>query len=221
MAGPRLDRGIGKGVVWSHAASLVTLSPIQRASAPRGGCHEHASGGHGEQLGVWMETATAESTGIGKAAQALTAALIAYAAQKDIVAKKEAEEVEGTLVAAMKAALDSCGISVQRYWNATLVGPDCRRFLEKREEIVGAIRAAMLSAKYGTPECNGFVQRHTSVLEPLDKVLHLTRKANALCPSLVRSPPLPRPAMRPGMRPTRIASPFRRILRTSTWEAST
>mmetsp|Transcript_17817 Transcript_17817/g.52740 ORF Transcript_17817/g.52740 Transcript_17817/m.52740 type:complete len:380 (+) Transcript_17817:120-1259(+) len=49
MAGPRLDRGIGKGVVWSHAASLVTLSPIQRASAPRGGCHEHASGGHGEQ----------------------------------------------------------------------------------------------------------------------------------------------------------------------------
>ena len=146
---------------------------------------------HRQQLGVWMETATAESTGIGKAAQALTAALIAYAAQKDLVAKKEAEEVEGTLVAAMKAALDSCGISVQRYWNATLVGPDCRRFLEKREEILGAIRAAMLSAKYWTPECDGFVQRHTSVLEPLDKVLHLTRKVNALCPSLVRSPPLP------------------------------
>ena len=53
-------------------------------------------------------------------------------------------------MAAMKAALDSCGISVQRYWNAILVGPDCRRFLEKREEILGAIRAAMLSAKYGT-----------------------------------------------------------------------
>ena len=146
---------------------------------------------HRQQLGVWMETATAERTGIGKAAQALSAALIAYAAQKDVVAKKEAEEVEGTLVAAMKTALDSCGISVQRYWNATLVGPDCRRFLEKSEEILGAIRAAMLSAKYGTQDCDDFVQRHTSVLEPLDTVLHLTRKVNALCPSLVRSPQLP------------------------------
>ena len=33
---------------------------------------------HRQQLGVWMDTATAERTGIGKAAQALTAALIAY-----------------------------------------------------------------------------------------------------------------------------------------------
>ena len=49
-------------------------------------------------------------------------------------------------MAAMKTALDSCGISVQRYWNATLVGPDCRRFIENSEEILGAIRAAMLSA---------------------------------------------------------------------------
>ena len=32
---------------------------------------------HHRQLGVWVETATAESTGLGKAAQALTAALIA------------------------------------------------------------------------------------------------------------------------------------------------
>ena len=63
-------------------------------------------------------------------------------------------------MAAVKAALDSCGISVQRYWNAIMAGQDCRRFLENREEFFDAIRTAMLSAEYGTQVCDSFVQRH-------------------------------------------------------------
>ena len=34
-----------------------------------------------------------------------------------------------TLTAAMKVILQKYKISVQRYWNATLVGPDVRKFL--------------------------------------------------------------------------------------------
>ena len=60
------------------------------------------------------------------AAAALRDAAAAFKVEeeKEHVAGVPADE--GVLVA---AAFNAAGISVQRYWNATLVGPDCRTLL--------------------------------------------------------------------------------------------
>ena len=80
----------------------------------------------------------------------------------------------------MKKQLDLVGISVQRYWAATLVGPDCRRFLQYYEKILQGIAADMESVGHPESECTDFVNRHTAVLKPLSTVLHLTRKTEML-----------------------------------------
>ena len=80
----------------------------------------------------------------------------------------------------MKKQLDLVGISVQRYWAATLVGPDCRRFLKHFVEILKGIAAKMKAVGHPESECIDFVNRHTAVLKPLDTVLHLTRKTEML-----------------------------------------
>lgn len=67
-------------------------------------------------------------------------------------------ECEDLLVAAMKAALEKWGISVQLYWNATLVGPDCRRFLSCHAAILGYRHAAMRAGKYDLADCDEFVK---------------------------------------------------------------
>ena len=38
--------------------------------------------------------------------------------------------IVGALTTLLRSALAKLGISVQRYWNATMVGPDVRKFLK-------------------------------------------------------------------------------------------
>mmetsp|Transcript_11631 Transcript_11631/g.23460 ORF Transcript_11631/g.23460 Transcript_11631/m.23460 type:complete len:262 (-) Transcript_11631:7-792(-) len=80
----------------------------------------------------------------------------------------------------MKVALNKWDISVQRYWNATLVGPDCNRFLKYCTQILADIRAVVVLEKCGGAECNSFVKRHADVLKPLGVVLRETRKVRML-----------------------------------------
>jgi len=117
---------------------------------------------------------------LGEAAAALSASIVAHRVEMCKLAAEPAVEREGKLVAAMKAALNKWGISVQRYWNATLVGPDCRRFLKHHTGILADIRAVMVLEKYGDAECDSFVKRHADVLKPLGVVLHETRKVRML-----------------------------------------
>ena len=70
------------------------------------------------------------------------------------------------------------GISVRRYWNGALVGPDCRRHLEKHDVILEDIRKGMLAARYGGTEARDFVDRHTAVLKELVVVSSITRRVN-------------------------------------------
>jgi hypothetical protein len=117
---------------------------------------------------------------LGEAAAALSASIVAHRVELGKLAVEPGVAREGKLVAAMKAALNKWGISVQRYWNATLVGPDCRRFLKHCTQILADIRAVMVLEKYGGAECDSFVKRHADVLRPLDVVLHETRKVRML-----------------------------------------
>ena len=88
----------------------------------------------------------------------------------------------GVLVAALKAALAKHNISVQRYWNGTLVGPDCRKLLQNYESVLAALSQAIQGSTsgWGAVEAERFVYRHTAVLKPLATISHLTRAPRKL-----------------------------------------
>jgi hypothetical protein len=83
---------------------------------------------------------------------------------------------KGKLVGLMKYVLGMQGTSVQRHGNGALVGPDCRRLLEKPDVILGDIRKGMMVARYGETEARDFVNRHTVVLKKLAVVSSITRR---------------------------------------------
>ena len=85
---------------------------------------------------------------------------------------------EGALVGLMKHVLGTHGISVQRYWNGALVGPDCRRLLENHEAILEAIRQGMVAARHSGGDAKDFVNQHTSVMKELVVVSSFTRRVN-------------------------------------------
>ena len=85
---------------------------------------------------------------------------------------------EGALVGLMKHVLGTHGISVQRYCNGALVGPDCRRLLENHEAILEAIRQGMVAARHSGGDAKDFVNRHTSVMKELVVVSSFTRRVN-------------------------------------------
>jgi hypothetical protein len=70
-------------------------------------------------------------------------------------------------------------ISVQRYWNATLVEPGVRRFLTAYVAILEAL-AAKKSASKGAAAAAEFTATHSRVLEQLQVVRHLTRTIDML-----------------------------------------
>ena len=61
----------------------------------------------------------------------------------------------GTLTMCFRTALAKRGISVQRYWNATMVGPDVRKFLQWFAEILAEVRDAM-APLHGPTKANKF-----------------------------------------------------------------
>ena len=97
----------------------------------------------------------------------------------DTEVEQSADNVnEGALVALMMHVLGKHGISVQRYWNGALVGPDCRHLLEMHKEILEDIRKGMVAAQYGASEATDFLEKHTSVLKELLVVSGHTRRVN-------------------------------------------
>jgi hypothetical protein len=71
---------------------------------------------------------------------------------------------------------------VQRDWNATLVGPDCRTLLARYPAILAFVRAA-IAAKCGGTEAADFVERHSRVLAPLALVSSGTRWVTGKLPN--------------------------------------
>jgi hypothetical protein len=85
---------------------------------------------------------------------------------------------EGVLVALFKFVLGKHGISIQRYWNGALVGPDCRRLLENHASILKYVRKGIVAAGFGEAEARDFVDTHTAVLKELVVVSRLTRRVD-------------------------------------------
>ena len=127
-----------------------------------------------------LEEAAKKSTVLLDAMKLLASSIVAFKNLKTMVDMHIPTEVWNVLAGSLKKQLDLVGISVQRYWAATLVGPDCRRFLQYYEKILQGIAADMESVGHPESECTDFVNRHTAVLKPLSTVLHLTRKTEML-----------------------------------------
>ena len=87
----------------------------------------------------------------------------------------------GALTAAMKVILQKYKISVQRYWNATLVGPDVRKFLLSHGLIIAEL-AAKIAEVEGPAAAAKFSVRHLRVLKELTIVSHPTRTTEMLTP---------------------------------------
>jgi hypothetical protein len=94
-------------------------------------------------------------------------------------AKMRPREAHSQLTAVMKKILKGHHISVQRYWNATLVGPDVRRFLTAYVAILEAL-AAKNPASKGAEAAAEFTATHSRVLEQLQVVSHFTRTIDML-----------------------------------------
>ena len=129
----------------------------------------------------------AGATALITAKDAVVAARAAVEAEEFTQAAKAATDgneaaTGGVLIAAMKSTLQEHHISVQRYWNATLVGPDVRRFLAAYEAILETL-AAKITASNGQQIAAEFNARHSAVLKQLAVASHLTRKTESSRPS--------------------------------------
>ena len=136
--------------------------------------------GSEEEANSLMETATTKAVALVGAVQALVAGVTMFkhlAAEVDVATE---EVLPNQLAGLLKKHLDLQGISVQRYWANTLVGPDCRKFLKNFRAILEGIKADMVAAGHKEKEGDDFVKKHSAVLQPLDTVLHLTRKTEML-----------------------------------------
>jgi len=109
---------------------------------------------------VFAARASVEAEEVAKAAKA--------------AAKGKEAAAGGALTAAMTENLKVHHISVQRNWNAILVGPDVRRFLTAYVAILEAL-AAKISASKGAAAAAEFTATHSRILGQLQVVSHFTR----------------------------------------------
>jgi hypothetical protein len=79
----------------------------------------------------------------------------------------------------MKEFLKEHHISMLRFWNATLVGPNIRRFLAAYVTILEAF-AAKKSASKGASTAAEFTATHSRMLEQLQVMSHLTLTTDVL-----------------------------------------
>lgn len=116
------------------------------------------------------DTVTALST-------ALASLVGARVLLQELIASAEGEECGstcGVLTAALKGALQFYCISMQRYWNGTLVGPDVRKLLRVYQQVLRII-ADKMAEIHGDAEATRFFDRYSSVFKHLDIISHLTR----------------------------------------------
>ena len=91
-------------------------------------------------------------------------------------------DAHSQLTAAMKEIIKVHHISVQRYWIATLVGPDVRRFLTAYVAILEALAAKKTPSK-GAAAAAECTATHSRVLEQLQVMSHFTRTIDMLSTS--------------------------------------
>ena len=98
----------------------------------------------------------------------------------------EAADVEGglgkkggVLTALHRKLMNDHGISPQQYWNGTLTGNHCRKYLQCHREILGKLRDA-IETTHAKATGDLFFARFSSVLKELDVIGHYARATRFL-----------------------------------------
>ena len=98
--------------------------------------------------------------------------------------KDTSKKKGGVVTKAYTDAMARHNINPQKYWNGTLVGPDCRRYLEHYEDILLLVKAAIIEnegAGIGEPKATASYNRHCAVLKHLAAIVtHYSRKNELL-----------------------------------------
>ena len=85
---------------------------------------------------------------------------------------------DSDLIDKFERLLQKWGISVQKYWSGTLVGPDCRRFLNHWQAILSELQDMVNAAR---PNADTTLNaRYAAILKPLATVSQYTRAVRIL-----------------------------------------
>ena len=114
-----------------------------------------------KEVGVGQSAADKAVALVG-AVQALVAGVTMFKRLEAEVDLATNEVLPNKLTGLLKKQLDLQGISVQRYWANTLVGPDCRKFLKNFRAILEGIKGDMMAAGHLVGECDDFVKKTLS-----------------------------------------------------------
>lgn len=82
--------------------------------------------------------------------------------------------------AELKLALARFNISVQRYWNGSLVGPDCTLFTDNFIDVLTQVHLKIDELFPGSSKALFFFDRHAQVLQHVHVFGHLSRKVAML-----------------------------------------
>jgi hypothetical protein len=87
---------------------------------------------------------------------------------------------QGSVERSITTALRECNITLQRYWNGTLVGNHCRIALESRAKLLGAIADAVAVADVDPSAKDLFLAKHSPVWEALHRIAEPMRTKRRL-----------------------------------------
>ena len=93
---------------------------------------------------------------------------------------KKAKKKGGRCTAEFKQALARFNISVQRYWNGSLVGPDCMLLTENYIAVLTQVRIKIDELFPTSSKATAFFDRHAQVLRHIHVIGHLSRKVAML-----------------------------------------
>ena len=154
----------------SEAAMLAAAPPANRAGVRSR--RSRAMGNRDAEVNVLRQKADA----LEEASKAVDAAMAAIA---EVTAEAEAEGMDfESLKSKFELVLQKFNICMQKYWSGTLVGPDCRRFLDEWENILTELEEIVKSEKGSL--ATDFKGRFGKVLKPLAIISRYTRAVRVL-----------------------------------------
>jgi hypothetical protein len=154
----------------SQAAMLAAAPPANRAGVRSR--RSRAMGNRDAEVNVLRQKADA----LEEASKAVDAAMAAIA---EVTAEAEAEGMDfESLKSKFELVLQKFNICMQKYWSGTLVGPDCRRFLDEWENILTELEEIVKSEKGSL--ATDFKGRFGKVLKPLAIISRYTRAVRVL-----------------------------------------
>ena len=179
----RLSEALGEAAATKSDAASKIRNPVLPAGQVRSRRQQNRDEDRAKIIDDSAKTLSEAATAVADSAASVGKARAAVKENEAALGLRADADAEtpkgGVMYIEWKDSLRSQGISMEVYWNDSLVGPACRKFLDAREAILQRVRDKIASI-HGQEKADDFYHRHLSVLTPLAVVSHLTRKVAML-----------------------------------------